>query len=183
MPTPVSVTAAPEGFHTVTPQLTVKQGAAGCIEFLKPAFGAVELSRSAGPDGRLMHTEVRIGDSIVMLNDHFPEFGSPPIAEDSWPLTLHTYFPDADAICAQATSAGCQVMMPVGGPVLGRPLRRRHRPVRLSMGHRDTRRKLDVRRTATTASCGVQRPLTPHAIHATFGDKTETQHLAGRLLL
>jgi PhnB protein len=116
---PKATSAVPEGFHTVTPQLTVKQGAAGYIEFLKRAFNAVELGRSAGPDGRLMHAEVRIGDSILMLNDHFPEFGSPPIAEGSSPLTLHTYVPDADAIFAQATAAGCQAIMPLADQFWG----------------------------------------------------------------
>src|ERR1700730_5269629 len=109
----------PEGFHTLTPQLTVKQGAAAYIDFFKRAFGAVELSRPAAPNGKLMHAEVRIGDSILMLNDHFPEFGSPPIAEGSWPLTLHMYVPDADAFFAQATSAGCQVMMPLADQFWG----------------------------------------------------------------
>src|SRR5229473_3556403 len=116
---PNATSALPDGFHTVTPQLTVKQGAAAYIDFLKRAFNAVELSRSAGPDGRLMHAEVRIGDSILMLNDHFPEFGSLPIAEGSWPLTLHMYIPDADAIFAQATSAGCQAMMPLADQFWG----------------------------------------------------------------
>jgi len=86
---------------------------------LKRAFNAVELSHSAGPDGRLMHAEVRIGDSILMLNDHFPEFGAEPISEGSWPLTLHLYLPDADAIFAKATSAGCRVMMPLADQFWG----------------------------------------------------------------
>ena len=71
---PDATSAVPEEFRTVTPQLTVKQSAAGYIDFLKRAFDAVELSRSAAPNGKLMHVEVRIGDSILMLNDHFPEF-------------------------------------------------------------------------------------------------------------
>ena len=54
-----------------------------------------------------------------MLNDHFPEFGSIPIAEGSWPLTLHMYIPDADAVFAQATSAGCQAMMPLADQFWG----------------------------------------------------------------
>jgi PhnB protein len=116
---PNATTPVPEGFDTLTPQLTIKQGAASYIDFLKRAFGAVELGRAAGPDGRLMHAEVRIGDSILMLNDHFPEFGSPPIAEGSWPLTLHMYVPDADAIFAKASSAGCQAMMPLGDQFWG----------------------------------------------------------------
>jgi PhnB protein len=117
MPTPIS--AVPDGFHTLTPHLTVKQGAAEYIDFLKRAFGAVELSRSAGPSGRLMNAQVRIGDSVLMLNDHFPEFGSPPIAEGSWPLTLQIYVPDPDTMFAQAASAGCQVMMPLADQFWG----------------------------------------------------------------
>jgi PhnB protein len=116
---PNATGAVPGGFHTVTPQLTVKQGAAGYIDFLKRAFDAVELSHSAAPNGKLMHAEVRIGDSILMLNDHFPKFGSPPIAEGSWPLTLHMYVPDADAMFAKATSAGCQATMPLADQFWG----------------------------------------------------------------
>src|SRR5712692_6471828 len=108
----------PEGFRTLTPHLTVK-GAANYIDFLKRAFGAVELGRSPGPGEKLMHATVRIGDSILMFNDEFPEFGMPPIAEGSWPLTLHLYVPDVDAAFAQAVSAGCQVTMPLADQFWG----------------------------------------------------------------
>ena len=77
----------PAGFHTLTPHLSVK-GAAKYIDFLKQAFGATEVSRAPGPDGKLMHAQVRIGDSVLMLADHFPEFGAPPIAEGHWPVVL-----------------------------------------------------------------------------------------------
>jgi uncharacterized glyoxalase superfamily protein PhnB len=60
-----------------------------------------------------MHAEVKIGDSMIMLNDHFPEFGAPPIPEGSWPFLLHVYVPDADALMAQASAAGCEVKMPL----------------------------------------------------------------------
>lgn len=116
MPKPAS--PIPEGFHTITPHLTAR-GAAEYIDFLKRAFNAVELSRSPGPGGKLMHASVRIGDSILMLHDHFPEFGNPPIAEGAWPLALNLYVPDADVVWAQALAAGCQVVFPLADQFWG----------------------------------------------------------------
>jgi PhnB protein len=66
-----------------------------------------------------MHAHLRIGDADLMLNDHFPEFGSPPIAEGNWPLTLHLYVRDADAVFTQAVSAGCTVVMPIADQFWG----------------------------------------------------------------
>jgi uncharacterized glyoxalase superfamily protein PhnB len=108
----------PEGFHTATPHFTVK-GAADYIAFLKRAFNAVEIARSPGPDGKLMHATVQIGDSRIMLNDHYPEFGAPPIPEGTWPFALHLYVPDADGLFAQATAAGCEVTMPLADQFWG----------------------------------------------------------------
>jgi uncharacterized glyoxalase superfamily protein PhnB len=102
----------PEGFSNITLHLTVK-GAANYIEFLKKAFNAEEIDRSPMPDGRLMHATVRIGDSYVMLNDHFPEMGAPPIAEGDWPLRINLYVPDADAQWSQALAAGCTIVFPL----------------------------------------------------------------------
>ncbi|HEV2097086.1 MAG TPA: VOC family protein, partial [Chthoniobacterales bacterium] len=65
----------PEGMHSVTPHL-VCAGAADAIEFYGKAFGAVELSRMPGSDGKLMHASIRIGDSVVMLGDEMPDWGS-----------------------------------------------------------------------------------------------------------
>jgi PhnB protein len=107
--------------HTLTPHLIVN-GASGYLDFLKRAFGAVELSRAPGPGGKIVHASVRIGDSVIMLNDHFPEFGVPSITPGFWPVTLHLYVPDADAAFAQATAAGCKVTHAARGPVLGRSL-------------------------------------------------------------
>jgi uncharacterized glyoxalase superfamily protein PhnB len=106
------------GFHTITPHLTVP-GAAQYIDFLTRAFGAVELARAPGPDGKLMHAEMRIGDTILMLNDDFPEFGLPPLAQGRLPVTLHIYVADVDALWAQATAAGCQVTMPLADQFWG----------------------------------------------------------------
>ena len=69
------VKPVPEGMHTVTPHLTCA-GAAAAIEFYKRAFEAVEAGRMAGPDGKLMHAMIRIGDSAVMLVDEFPDCGA-----------------------------------------------------------------------------------------------------------
>lgn len=109
----------PEGYHTITPHLEVKQGAARYIDFLKKAFGAREVSRMEGPGGKLMHAEVAIADSRVMLADSFPEFGSPPIAEGHWPVVMHLYVPDADKTFAQAQAAGCEVTMPLADQFWG----------------------------------------------------------------
>ena len=73
--------AVPEGFHTVTPQLTL-DNAAQAIEWYKKAFGAEELSRSPGPDGKIMHAEIRIGDSRIMLND--PVMGEIWVQTSDW---------------------------------------------------------------------------------------------------
>lgn len=102
----------PEGCHTITPHLSV-MGAAKYVDFLKTAFGAVEQMRMPGPGGKLMHVNMRIGDSQLMFADPFPEFGSPPIAEGHWPLVLHLYVPDADKTFAQAVAAGCEATMPL----------------------------------------------------------------------
>lgn len=103
----------PEGMHSITPHL-VCAGAAQAIEFYKKAFGAVELMRMPGPEGKLMHASVRIGDSVLMLVDEFPEFGSVgPKALKGSPVTIHLYVEDADAQAAQAVAAGARLLMPV----------------------------------------------------------------------
>jgi uncharacterized glyoxalase superfamily protein PhnB len=108
----------PQGFRTVTPHLQVK-GAAKYIDFLKAAFGGVEQGRAAAPSGKLMHAEVQIGDSRIMLGDEFPEYGSPATVEGNLPFVLHIYVPDADKTFAQAVSAGCKQIMPVADQFWG----------------------------------------------------------------
>lgn len=108
-----SVNPIPEGFHSLSLHVTVN-GAAAYIDFLKRAFDAVEISRSPGPGGKLMHALMRIGDSPLMLNDDFgAEWGLPPLAQGRMPFTINLYVPDADAIFAKAVEAGCQVVMPI----------------------------------------------------------------------
>jgi uncharacterized glyoxalase superfamily protein PhnB len=103
----------PEGFHTVTPHL-VCAGAADALAFYKQAFGAEELSRIPGPDGKIMHAEMRIGDARIMLADDFPDYGSlGPLALKGTPVTIHLYVEDADAMFAQAVEAGAKPVMPL----------------------------------------------------------------------
>jgi PhnB protein len=104
----------PSGFHSLTPHLNV-DGAARYVEFLKNAFDAVEIDRSPGPGGKLMHVTMRIGDSMIMFADDFSqEFKMPPFVTGNLPTMLHLYVPDADATWAKAVAAGCQVKMPIG---------------------------------------------------------------------
>jgi len=114
--TPVSASPSriPEGFNTVTPHLVIR-GCAAAIDFYKRAFGAVELLRNLGPDGRaVLHARLRIGDSIVMMHDEFPETGAAsPAALDGSPITLHLYVDDADRVFAQAVAAGATVTSPM----------------------------------------------------------------------
>jgi PhnB protein len=103
----------PEGMHSLTPHL-VCAGAANAIEFYKKAFGATELSRLPGPDGKLMHGAVRIGDSTLMLVDEMPQWGAlGPKSLKGSPITMHLYVTDVDAAFAKAVAAGATVKMPV----------------------------------------------------------------------
>ncbi len=108
-----TVNYRPQGMHDVTPHL-VCAGAADAIDFYVRAFGAEEIHRLPGPDGRLMHAAVRIGDSVVMLVDEMPEHGAlGPKALNGSPVTVHLYVEDVDAVVAQAVAVGATVMMPV----------------------------------------------------------------------
>jgi PhnB protein len=109
--------AVPEGYHTVTPQLTLDD-AARAIDWYKRALGAEELSRSTGPDGKIMHAELRIGDSRIMLNDAVMG-GKGPKATGGSPASLWLYVDDADALFNRAVNAGGQVKMPIGDQFWG----------------------------------------------------------------
>ena len=109
----------PQGMHSVTPHL-VCAGAAKAIEFYKQAFGAVEQARLPGPDGRLMHASVKIGDSQVMLVDEMPEWGAlGPKSLKGSPVTIHLYVDDVDAVVERAVKAGAKVTMPVADQFWG----------------------------------------------------------------
>ena len=104
----------PPGFHTVTPHL-VARNAAQAIEFYKRAFGAEEMYRSPGPDGKtIMHAALMIGNSPVFLCDEFPQMGSKsPQSLDGTPVTMHLYVDNVDKAFQRAVDAGAQTIMPV----------------------------------------------------------------------
>lgn len=105
------VKPVPDGMHTVTPHL-VCAGASDAIEFYKKAFGAIEAGRLPGPQGKLMHAQIRIGDSAVMLVDEFPDWGSfGPKSLKGSSVTIHLYVEDADAVFERAVAAGAKVKM------------------------------------------------------------------------
>ena len=109
----MSVQAIPKGYHTITPFMTVRD-AARAIEFYKQAFGAQERGVMKGPDGKVMHAELVIGDSIIMLADEFPEFGSlSPQSTGGSGTGLHIYIEDVDSAFDRAVKAGATVEMPV----------------------------------------------------------------------
>jgi PhnB protein len=99
--------AVPEGHHTITPQLTL-DNAAQAIDWYKKALGAEEVARAVGPDGKIMHAEVRIGDSLIMLNDAMMD-GKGPKAFGGSPASLWIYVEDADALFNRAVAAGAKV--------------------------------------------------------------------------
>ena len=109
----MSVKPIPEGYHTLTPFLTVRD-AVRAIEFYKEAFGAKERGVMKGPDGKVMHAELMIGDSIIMLSDEWPEFGAlSPLSSGGAGMGLHIYVDGVDAAFDRAVKAGAQIEMPV----------------------------------------------------------------------
>ncbi len=108
------VSTIPKGYHSVTPVLVVKE-AEQAIEFYKKAFGAKELNRAYLPGGNIiMHAEIQIGDSHVMLNDEFPEMNcKSPHSVGGASTALYVYVKDVEKIFTQATAAGATVTMPV----------------------------------------------------------------------
>jgi PhnB protein len=108
-----TVKAVPEGHRTVTPYLVVKNGAKA-LEFYKRAFDATEIFKLMMPDGRLGHAEIRLGDSIVMLSDEFPEDGGKaPDTLGGSPVNIHLYVDDVDAFFKKAEAAGARELKPV----------------------------------------------------------------------
>ncbi|MCG8417308.1 MAG: VOC family protein [Proteobacteria bacterium] len=102
-----------EGFHTLTPVIRVKDAGAA-IEFYKAALGAEELNRMPMPDGRIMHAEIKIGDSVLMISDEMPEYGSKsPVTLGGTPFALMVYVDDVDTAFALAVKAGAKAKQPV----------------------------------------------------------------------
>jgi PhnB protein len=106
------VKAIPEGYHVVTPYITVHH-AGHAIEFYKKAFGAEEKFRMAAPDGKVMHAEIRIGDSTIMLADENPQMGRPsPQTLGGSTAGLMLYTENVDQAFERAVKAGAKAMMP-----------------------------------------------------------------------
>jgi PhnB protein len=111
MPEPVK--AVPAGFHTLTPHLTVRD-ADKALEFYKNALGAEVLNVARMPDGKVMHAGLRIGDSMLMLNEEMPEYGGlSPLSVGGTGVTVHIYTENVDAAFDRAVSAGAKVAMPL----------------------------------------------------------------------
>jgi PhnB protein len=105
----MSVSPVPPGYHSVTPYLII-DGAARALDWYKEAFGATELMRLGGPNGKIGHAEIQIGDSHVMLADENPEIGAKaPPAFGGSPVSLHLYLPDVDAVINKAATAGATI--------------------------------------------------------------------------
>ena len=103
----------PPGYHSVTPALVVRDAAAA-IDFYQRAFGAIELSRMAAPDGSIAHAELRIGDSIIMLGEENEQWGTrSPLSLKGVHGSLHIYVDDADAVFDRAIRAGATVRYPL----------------------------------------------------------------------
>jgi len=109
----MAVKPVPEGYHTVTPYLFCK-GAAAAIEYYKKAFGATEVMRFGAPDGQIGHAEIKIGDSVIMLADEFPDMKalSPPTIGGT-PVLIMLYLDDVDRVFNRALAAGGKQLHPV----------------------------------------------------------------------
>jgi len=113
------VKPTPEGYHTATPYLIVRD-AARAIEFYKKAFGAKELMRMADPSGKIGHAEIKIGDSPIMLADEVPGMGyRSPESLGGSPVSILLYVEDVDAVFNQAVAAGAKVQRPVADQFYG----------------------------------------------------------------
>ena len=110
MPNPVR--PIPEGYHSLTPQLTCRD-AARAIDFYKNVFGATEVTRMAGPDGKIMHAELKIGDSRLMVNDEFPGIAVAPNPAAVHSSSLFLYLEDVDSAYKRAVAAGSRIDMPL----------------------------------------------------------------------
>jgi len=116
---PEKVNPIPDGYHSVTPYLIVNDGARA-IDFYKQAFGATELFRMAGPDGKIGHAEIMIGNSYVMLADEHPEMNArSPQSIGGSPVSLMLYVEDVDATVGRAVEAGAKLTRPVADQFYG----------------------------------------------------------------
>ena len=114
-----TVKPIPDGYHSVTPYLYVK-GAVAAIDFYKEVFGATELMRALGPNGKIMHAELKFGDSIVMLADEEPTRGVlSPLTVGGFSVGFHLYVKDSDAIMKKALEKGAKELHPMKNQFYG----------------------------------------------------------------
>lgn len=103
----------PDGYHSITPYLIIN-GASNAIEFYKKAFNAIEHLRIPGPDNKVGHAEISVGNSKIMMADESAAMNAfSPTTLGNSPVTLHFYTEDVDALFAQAVAAGAKVLRPV----------------------------------------------------------------------
>ena len=115
------VSYIPKDYNSVTPYLIVK-GAAKAIDYYKKVFGAAEVMRMPGPDGRIGHAELKIGNSHIMLADENPGMGqghASAASLGSSPVSLLVYLPDVDKVVERATAEGAKIVKPVADQFYG----------------------------------------------------------------
>lgn len=111
----------PKGYNTITPYLIIK-GAAQAIDYYKKVFGANEIMRMPGPDGKVGHAELKIGDSHFMLADENPSMGQGHTSAatiGASPVSLYVYLPDVDQVFDRAVAEGAKVLKPVENQFYG----------------------------------------------------------------
>ena len=114
-----AVKAIPKGYNTITPNLVLRD-AAKAIDFYRKAFGAEEVMTFPAPGGKVMHAELRIGDSVVMLGDEMPEMGSSsPATYGGSPVSFYVYLDKVDAAWKRAVDAGAKVVRPLSDTFWG----------------------------------------------------------------
>ena len=114
-----NVKPVPEGFHSVTPYLFVRS-AASAIDFYKNIFRATEIMRMPGANGKIMHAELRIGDSIVMLADENPQTGvMSPQTIGGFSVGMHLYVENVDQVIQKAVESGAKLLRPIKNQFYG----------------------------------------------------------------
>jgi len=113
------VSYIPKGYSTITPYLVIK-GAAKAIDYYKKVFGATVVVRMDGPDGRVGHAELQIGDSRIMLADENPQMGYRSAESiGASPVSLYVYLPDCDKVVTKAAAEGAKILKPVADQFYG----------------------------------------------------------------
>jgi PhnB protein len=114
----MSAEARPNDYPPLSPMLAIRDAAAA-VEFYKRAFGAVEVMRLQGPDGRLEHGEFQIGDALVMVAEEHPDYNRSPQTLGGTSVILNVYVPDVDALFERAVAAGAKVIFPLKNQFYG----------------------------------------------------------------